>query len=120
MSIADVDPTGVVRRRARARRRLVRLAGLGHEPHVRDGLRVSFVVTHFGERPDEIVRAFAIGDHAVIGKHAIMAEVDEAQHDVRTLGWLRPENEGVWWCRGWGKKREGALLAALALARSSR
>lgn len=89
---------------------------------VADGEPVLFVVTRFARFSDEkvveVVTAFAIGDHAVTSKHAILPDSDEPQRDVRTLGWLRPEAEGIRWCRGHGEEKAAALLAAVALERS--
>jgi hypothetical protein len=91
---------------------------------VRDGTRVTIVVSDFGggilgtgeiKRP---VRAFAIGDRAVVGERALMAEEGEPQRDVRELGWLRPDTENIRWCRGWKGKAAKALLAQLALENS--
>ncbi len=91
---------------------------------VRDGTRVTFLMSDFGGgtlgwqailRP---VRAFAIGDQAVISERALMAEEDEPQRDVRQLGWLDRDSEGVRWCRGWKGKAAKALLALAALDNS--
>lgn len=88
---------------------------------IRDGARVTILVSDFGggtlgvppiRRP---VRAFAIGDRAVISEHALMPEADEPQRNVRQLGWLSSDSENVRWCRGWKGKSARALLALAAL-----
>jgi len=87
---------------------------------VRDGTRVLFLVTtDFRTPPTRVaVRAFAIGDHAVMRKRAMMPEGDEPLWDVQTCGYLRPGFEGVRWCRGWKGKSAKALLAQVALENS--
>ena len=92
---------------------------------VRDGTRVTILLSDFGggtlgthaiKRP---VRAFAIGDRAVVSERALMAEYDEPQRDVRQLGWLSPDSENIRWCRGW-KGRAAKALRALAALENSR
>ena len=93
---------------------------------VLDGTRVTFLRIAFTENivaetrnvVRTPVRAFAIGDQAVVGKNAIMADPDEPQRDVHVLGWLKPESEGTRWCRGWSERSVKALLAAAALEQS--
>jgi hypothetical protein len=91
---------------------------------VRDGTRVTIVVSDFGggmlgtseiKRP---VRAFAIGDRAVVGERSPMPDYDFPQRDVRQLGWLSPHSENIRWCRGWKGRAAKALRALVALENS--
>jgi hypothetical protein len=90
---------------------------------VRDGTRVTFLVTNFsamtGTPYYEAVRAFAIGDHAVVRKRALMPEDHEPEWEVETIGWLRAKTENTRWCRGW-KGRAAKALCALATLENSR
>lgn len=88
---------------------------------VRDGARVTFLLFEFGDQGRVVrkpVRAFAIGDQAVVGKRAVLPDPNEPQRDVHVLGWLRPEAEGTRWCRGWSAHGMKALLATAALENS--
>jgi len=89
---------------------------------VRDGTRVLFLASEFssatGAHSFHPVRAFAIGEHAVIRKHTLLPEDDEPLWVAWTIGYLRPGFEGVRWCRGWKGKSARALLAQLALENS--
>lgn len=93
-------------------------------PIVSDGTRVLFLVSDFGvgrlgnQAIFHPVRAFAIGDHAVVRSRTVLPEGDEPPYDAKTIGWLRPGLEGVRWCRGWKGKSALALLAQLALENS--
>lgn len=91
---------------------------------IRDGMRVTILVSDFGhgtlgnQAIWQPVRAFAIGDHAVVRARSFFPDGDDPPFDVKQLGWLRSNLEGVRWCRGWKGKSVRALLAQLALETS--